>query len=217
MLLTELNSGALAQRVEGGAALAGSTVELTENETHERAGLADRAGLDDGGADLRHAAHHGVLAENGDEAVGCIDSILQRDDGGARPNDRANGGAGRLHVPKLDAEQYDVDWADAGGIVGGLGGREMHIPARAEHAETARAHCRQMRAARHKGHIGTGLRQHRSERSANPASADHCYPHGHHPRLFGCGKPDPNSAIAYGPSATSVDLPSVRLASRAPL
>jgi len=67
------------QRLGAGALPA---VELAEHHAHHRAGLADHAGLGDGGADVGDAAHHGLLAQNRRQALGGIDAVLQRDDGG---------------------------------------------------------------------------------------------------------------------------------------
>ena len=172
-----VEAGALAQRMEGGAALACAAVQLAEHQAHESAGLTDHPRLGNGGADLRHAAHHGVLAEDGNQPLAGVDPVLQRDDRRVGPDERPDGGAGTLHVPQLDAEQHEIDRADAGRLVGRLGGAEMDIPARAQHAQAARAHRRQVGTARDEGHIGPGLRQRCPERSSDAASTYHRDPH----------------------------------------
>ena len=89
------------------------------------------------------------------------------------PTMRADGCAGALHVPQLDAEQDDVDRADGGWVVGGLGGVEVDVAARAKHLRPLGAHRRQVRAAREEGHVRAGLRQRRPERPADAAGADY--------------------------------------------
>ncbi len=96
-----VEAGLLAQRVERGAALARAAVELAEHEAHEGAGLADDAGLGDGGADLGDAAHDRLRAEDGGEALAGVDAVLQGDDGGAGANDA--GGWLRRRSPRPTA------------------------------------------------------------------------------------------------------------------
>ena len=177
MLLTESNPALWHSAWKAAPRWLDAAVQLAEHQAHEGAGLADHAGLGDGGADLRHAAHHRLLAEDRDQPLAGVDAVLQRDDRRVGPHQRADGGARAFHVPQLDAEQHDIDRADAGRVVGGLDGADMHVPARAQHSEPTRPHRRQMRAARNEAHIGPRLRQRRPERAPNPAGADHRNPH----------------------------------------
>src|SRR6185295_19310001 len=102
------------QRLEGGAALAGPAVELTEHHAHEAAGLTDHARLGDRGADLGNAAHHRVLTNNWDQPLVRINAVLERDDRGGGPDDWPDRCTGTLHVPQLDAEQHEIDRPNAG-------------------------------------------------------------------------------------------------------
>jgi len=53
---------------------------------------------------------------------------------------RPDRSAGALHVPQLDAEQDDVDFANRRRVVGRLRRLKMDVAARAEHLEPALAH-----------------------------------------------------------------------------
>ena len=90
------------------------------------AGLADDAGLDDGGADIGDAAHHRLLAQEGRQPLGGIDAVLQGNDGGVRPDHRLDRFARALDVPQLDAEQHDIDRPD--------GARDRRLPGSARDA-----------------------------------------------------------------------------------
>ena len=110
------------------------------------------------GADLRNPAHHRVLAEDGDQPLAGVDSVLQRDDRRSRSYQRPHAGAGAFHVPQLHAEHDVIDWADAGRIVGSLNRVEMDFATGPEHGEPARAHRCQMGAACDERHVVAGLR-----------------------------------------------------------
>ena len=86
--------------------------------------------------------------------------------------------AGALDVPKLDAEQDEIDRADGCGIVGGPGRIDNGFPAAALDAQAAPAYCCQMSAARDEGHVSPRAGQCRTERSADTAGSDHGYAHG---------------------------------------
>src|SRR5215469_4549354 len=154
-----------------------TAVQFTKHKTHETAGLPDHARLGDSPADLRNATHHSVLAQDGYQPIACVDSILQRDDRCVGSQERSDSGARTFHVPKLNAEQYEIDGAYPSRVVGRLGWREMNVAARAQHAKAVRAHRRQMGPPGDEGDIAASLRQSRPEWPADPTSTNHCDPH----------------------------------------
>ena len=115
----------------------------------------DHAGRGDRGADLRHAAHHGAAAEDRDQPLRRVDAVLQRDHRGVGPDQRLDVLARAFDVPQLDAEQHEIDRADAL--------RDRRSPGSAPDGSRrappsilqARAlHRREMRAARDEGDVG---------------------------------------------------------------
>ena len=83
----------------------------------------DHAGRGDRGRDLRHAAHHGALAEDRISRSRASMPFCSGMTAVLGPDQRLDALAGAFDVPQLDAEQHEIDRADRGGIVGGLGGR----------------------------------------------------------------------------------------------
>ena len=154
------------------AARAHRPVELAKGHLLIGAGLADHPRRDDRAGDEGGAAHHRVAPEDRDQPLVRVDAVLQRNDRGLRPDDRADLLAGALDIPQLDAQQHVIDEADAGQVVGGLGGPDQRLAAVALDPETVRLHRREMRAARDKGDVRPGLGQRGAVGPADPAGAD---------------------------------------------
>ena len=154
-----------------------AAVELAEHHAQHRAGLADHAGLGDGGADVGDAAHHRLPAQDRRQPVGGIDAVLQGDHGGVRGNHRLDRLARALDVPQLHAEQHDIDRADGSRIVGRLGRHEMDVAALALELEALALHRLEMRAAGDEGDVGAGLGQRRAIAAADAARSDYCDTH----------------------------------------
>src|ERR1700716_3719048 len=102
-------------------------VELPEGHLLVGAGLANDARRDDRSRDKGAAAHHRLGSKDRDQPGSRVDAVLQRDDGGLRPDDWADLLAGGLDVPQLDAQQDVINDADAGDIVGGLRRLDMGL------------------------------------------------------------------------------------------
>src|ERR1700730_3364783 len=128
-------------------------VELAEGHLLIGAGLANDARRDDRPRDEGTAAHHRLRSEDRDQPVSRVDAVLQRDDGGLRPDYWADLLAGGLDVPQLDAQQDVINNADVSDIVGGLGRPDMDLAAITFDPQSVLANCREMGAARNKGHI----------------------------------------------------------------
>ena len=86
--------------------------------------------------------------------------------------------AGAFDVPQLDAEQHDIDLADPGGIVGGLGRHQMGLAAAALDPQPLGLHGGQMGAARDEGDLGARLGQRRAKSASDAAGADNRNTHG---------------------------------------
>src|ERR1700730_315802 len=128
-------------------------VELAEGHLLIGAGLANDARRDDRPRDEGTAAHHRLRSEDRDQPVSRVDAVLQRDDGGLRPDYWADLLAGGLDVPQLDAQQDVINNADTGDIVGGLGRPDIRLATIALDAQPVLANLREMSAARNEGHV----------------------------------------------------------------
>ena len=125
------------------------------------------------GADLRHAAHDVLDAQDGDQTLERIDAVLQRDHRRVRPDQRLNGFAGAFDVPQLDAEQHEIDRSDGSRVVGRLGRNDVCFATSAFDFQAIGFHGGQMCAARDEGDVRTGLGQRCPEGTADTASPDY--------------------------------------------
>ena len=121
---------------------------------------------------MRDAPHDGAAPQDRDQPLGGIDAVLQRDDSGGGADQRLDGLARAFDVPKLDAEQHDIDHADFGGIVGRLSRHQMGVAARALNFQSVALHGREMRAPRDERNVSAGLGQRRAETTPDAAGAD---------------------------------------------
>jgi Protein of unknown function (DUF763) len=167
-----LEPGCLTNVTEVLTALADPAVELAEGHPLIGAGLADHAGRDDGAGDECCAAHHRLIPEDKDHSLGSVDTVLQRDDRGLRPDYWTDLLSGRLDVPQFDAQQNDIDRADAGDVVGGVSRPDMGLAAITLDTQPVFVDCRQMGAARDEDRVRPGF----GERGAiGPADASGVY------------------------------------------
>ena len=173
-----VEAGFLAERQEGVAAGAFAAFQFAEDQTHEGAGLADQAGFGDGRADLGDSAHHGPGAQNGDQAFGGVDAVLKGDHGGGWADQGLDGLASGFYVPELDAEQNEIDRADAARVVGRPRRVDQGFAASAFYPEAVFAYCLQVGAAGDEGYVGTGFGQGGPEGAADSAGTDDGYAHG---------------------------------------
>jgi hypothetical protein len=148
-------------------------VELAEGHLLIGAGLANDARRDDRPRDEGAAAHHRLRSEDRDQPVSRVDAVLQRDDGGLRPDYWADLLAGGLDVPQLDAQQDVINDADTGDIVRGLGRPDMGLAAIALYPQPVRANRREMGAARGEDHIHPRPGERGAIGPADTAGADH--------------------------------------------
>src|ERR1700726_1293569 len=148
-------------------------VELAEGHLLIGTGLANDARGDDRPRNKGAAADHRLRSEDRDQPVSRVDAVLQRDDGGLRPDYWADLLAGGLDIPQLDAQQDVINDADTGDIVGGLGRPDMGLATIALDAQPVLANRREMGAARNEDHICPGPGERGALGSADAAGADH--------------------------------------------
>src|SRR5207245_6358257 len=110
-----------------------------------------------------------------------VDAVLQRDNCGPRPDDRAQPLPDAFDVPQFDAEQHQIDGADFGEVIRRLRRADVDLAAVPHDAQPVLADRREMRATRDKDDVRPGRRERRAIRSADPARADHRDAHGASP------------------------------------
>ncbi len=159
------------------AAPARPAVELAKGHFLIGAGLAHDTGGDDRAGDKGGAAHDRLGPEDCGEPVGRIDAVLQGDDRGLRPDQRAELRPGALDIPKLDAKEHVIDRADRRDVVGRPGRADLGFAAVAFDPQAMLAHRREMRAARDKGDLRPRLGERGAVGAADPAGADNRDPH----------------------------------------
>ena len=155
--------------------------EFAEYQTHEVAGLPDHAGLGDRGADLRHSAHHRRRTEDGDQALRGIDAVLQWNHRRCWTDQRAYRRAGGFDIPKLDAEQHEINCSDGCRIVGRLCRGNEGFATAALDAQAVCAHGPQMGTTSYKCNVGTSFRQGATKRATDPAGTNNCNAHRSNP------------------------------------
>ena len=112
-----------------------------------------------------------------------VDAVLQRNHAGVGADQRLDAFPRAFDVPQLDAEQHDIDQADLGGIVGGLGRHQMAVATRARYLQANALDGGQMRAACDEADIGPRFRQRHAKSTADPAGADNRNTHECSPEL----------------------------------
>ena len=102
-----------------------------------------------------------------------VDAVLLRDNRGLGPDDRPDRLAGGLDIPQLDTEDHVIDDADVGRIVSRVRTADNYLAAVALDLEAVRLHRREMRAARDKDDVDSGVGERSAVDAADPAGADH--------------------------------------------
>ena len=167
------------------------------------AGLADHAGLGDGGADIGDAAHHRLLAQDRRQPLGAH---RRRSAAGSRRCPRPT--IGLIASPALSTSHSFTQNSTTStgptvaGIVGRLRRHEMRVAARALDLEALALHGREMRAAGDEGDVGARLGQRRAKAAADAARSDYRDTHRTLPITI-----RPALQVATAPSASSILRP----------
>ncbi len=118
-------------------------------------------------------AQHRAGAMDRGQPVGGTDAVLERHDGGFRPDQRPGQFGRPFQVPQLDRDHDLVDHTDGRGVVGRPDLQPADRAHRAFDRQAVGLQGGQMGAPGDEGDVGPGRRQKPAEIPADPAGPDH--------------------------------------------
>jgi hypothetical protein len=151
-------------------ALASSAVHLAEHDAGRASRVSDDAGLGDPREDVGGAAHDVSPPNDTLDLLLVVDSVLERDDCGLLPKERAEAACSCFVVERLDAEQHVVGRPDVGGVVG-RGKCDVEVTPRAPDPEPMVAKRLEMSSTCDELNVDAGEREAPAEVATNPAGS----------------------------------------------
>src|SRR5713226_7569363 len=148
-------------------------VPLTESDKGLEAGMLNMPRLDNITYDLAQTTEDAISSQDGSQLLECFDAVLQRQHESSRSEHRRHG-IGRLaNLPRLHAQDHDVDISYLSGIIGCEDGRNGEVAVDAVNAKASRAQSAQVSAASDERHVVARERQPPAKISSYAAAAEY--------------------------------------------
>jgi hypothetical protein len=135
--------------------------------------VPDVSGTFDEREDVAEPAKHAVGAQEIRELGRGVDPVLEGEDAGALADERAQGLRSLGHLPRLDADQDDVDWTDRGRVIGGSDGMEVEVALHTLDVQAVLADGGQVPAAGDEPHVRPRFGEAPAEVRADRAGSEH--------------------------------------------
>ena len=135
--------------------------------------MSNMARLDNVTDDLTHSAEHVLFSQYGSQLLECLDAVLQRQHESAGSDHRRHGMGRLANLPRLHAQDDDVDIIYLSRIISRTNGRNCEVALDAVNAKTSRAQSAQVSAASDERHVVARERQPPAKISSYTAAAEY--------------------------------------------
>src|SRR6266850_1913931 len=148
-------------------------VPLTESDKGLEAGMSNMARLDNVTDDLTQSAEYVFFSQYGSQLLECLDAVLQRQHERVGSDHRHHGMGRFANLPRLHAQDDDVDIIYLSRIISRTNGRNCIVAVDAVNAKTSRAQSAQVFTAGNERHVITRERQPPAKISSYAAAAEY--------------------------------------------